>query len=78
MLNEVAKAQHTKRYVSISTSEAQCKIYPSEPFHLHTSKIVNDGGNFVLSEVAKAQHTKRYVSISTSEVQCKIYPSERF
>ena len=50
---------------------AKCKI-------LIFSKIVNDGGNFVLSEVAKAQHTKRYVSISTSEVQCKIYPSERF
>ena len=32
MLSKVAKAEHTKRYVSISTSAVQCKIYPSERF----------------------------------------------
>ena len=76
VLNEVAKAEHTKRYVRSSATEVRCKKNSSERFH--HQKIVNGGGNFVLNEVAEAEHTKRYVSISPSEEQCKIYPPERF
>ena len=44
MLNEGVKAQHTKRYVSISLSEEQCEIYQSEQFLFY-----GDKGNYKAS-----------------------------
>ena len=40
MLNEGVKAQHTKKYVSISLSEEQCKIYQSEQFFIMDIKEI--------------------------------------